>query len=85
MIPGLDDLCYQKLSFRIYAFSVKIHGRGYPGEAGHFTSNIISGLGQKSLCPMDAQTAGPIVPKFGMGIQEHLEIKIVYVLLFIYD
>ena len=34
---------------------------------------------------MDAQTAGPIVPKFDMGIQEHLEIKIVYVLLFIYD
>ena len=29
---------------------------------------------------MDAQTAGPIVPKFGMGIQEHLEIKIGYVL-----
>ena len=44
------------------------------------SSNIISGLGQKSLCPMDAQTAGPIVPKFGMGIQEHLEIAIGYVL-----
>ena len=29
---------------------------------------------------MDAQTAGPIVPKFGMGIQEHLEIAIGYVL-----
>ena len=28
---------------------------------------------------MDAQTAGPIVPKFGMGIQEHLEIAIGYV------
>ena len=34
---------------------------------------------------MDAQTAEPIVPKFDIGIQEHLEIKIVYVLLFIYD
>jgi len=29
---------------------------------------------------MDAQTAGPIVSKFGMGIQEHLEIEIGYVL-----
>ena len=29
---------------------------------------------------MDAQTAGSIVPKFGMGIQEHLEIAIGYVL-----
>ena len=29
---------------------------------------------------MDAQTVGPIVPKFGMGIHEHLEIKIGYVL-----
>ena len=29
---------------------------------------------------MDAQTAGPIVSKFGMGIQEHLEIAIGYVL-----
>ena len=29
---------------------------------------------------MDAQTVQPIVPKFGMGIQEHLEIAIGYVL-----
>ena len=29
---------------------------------------------------MDAQTAGPIVPKFGMGIQEHIESAIGYVL-----
>ena len=43
-------------------------------------SNIIKRLGQKSLSSMGAQTAGPIVPKFGMGIQEHLEIAIGYVL-----